>query len=99
MLLPRYSLRTILLGVTSCAVFFLVLGQAVQGRPWAIVVSVGVVSLAVTLLFHAALYLFSSAMARLVGVRQLSARTSRGGLQSAPDIQVPPTTSHSAEQN
>ena len=90
MLLPRFSLRTTLIGVSSCAVFFLVLGQAVQGSPWAIVISISVACLAVLLVFHALLYFVSATLARLVGAQQLPARTSRGGLQSNPDEQSPP---------
>ena len=57
MLLPRYSLRTWLMLVSSCAVFFLVLGQAYQRQPWAIVVTVAVITLA-TALFVPRDYLF-----------------------------------------
>jgi len=81
MLLPRFSLRTILVGLTPCAIFSLALGQAVQGEPWAIVVSVAVASLLLLLVFHGLLYLLSAALARLVGTQALSARTSRGGVQ------------------
>ena len=95
MLLPRYSLRTSLLGLTTCAVFSLVLGQAVQGRPWAIVVAVAVASLLLLLLFHALLYLISAALSRLVGEQQLDARTSRGGVQSYSDPQSPPSPDRS----
>ena len=82
MLLPRYSLRTILLALTAGAVFSLALGQAVQGRAWAIVVSISVASSLLLLIFHALLYLFCSGLSRLFGTQTLSARTSRGGVQS-----------------
>lgn len=82
MLLPRYSLRTTLIAITCCAFFFVVLGQAVHGEPWAIVVSVAAVSLFAALLVHALLYLVTSALSRLVGSQQLPAHTSRGGVQS-----------------
>ncbi len=85
MLLPRYSLRTTLLVTTVCALFFVVLGQAVHGRPWAIVVSVAVVSLLVTLLVHALLYFITTVLSRLVGSQPLPAHTSRGGVQSTVD--------------
>lgn len=90
MLFPRYSLRTTLIAVSTCAVFFLVLGQAVRGEPWAIVVSVAVVSLAITLLVHAALYIVAASLTRLIAAEQTPARTSRGGLQSTPDEQSAP---------
>ncbi len=90
MLLPRYSLRTTLLVTTVCAIFFVILGQAVQGRPWAVVVSVSVVSLLVLLLFHALLYLITSRFTRLFGGKQLPALTSQGGVQSTLDQPAAP---------
>jgi len=90
MLLPRYSLRTTLYGITGCAVFFPILGQAVRGRPWAIVISVAVASLLMLLLFHALLYVLSAGLARLVGSEYTPARTSRGGVQLSSVEQKPP---------
>jgi len=90
MLLPRYSLRTTLLGTTGFAVFFLVVGQAVRGRPWAIVISVAVASLVLIFAFHAMLFILSTIFARLVGTQQLPARTFQGGVQSSSDQQSPP---------
>jgi len=81
MLIPRYSLKTSLIGITACAVFFLVVGKAFQGRSWAIVATVAVISLLVTLLFHAVLFLVSTLLSRFVGTQQLPARTSQGGVQ------------------
>lgn len=90
MLIPRFSLRTTLILISGCAIFFLVLGQAVQGSAWAIVVSMAVISLIVTLLFHATLFFVSTALARLVGTEQMPARTSSGGVQLTPDQKAPP---------
>ena len=90
MLLPRYSLRTTLIAVTACAVFSLVVGQAVRGQMWAVVIAVGVASILVTLIVHALLFLMTAGLTRLVGSQQLPARTSRGGVQSTPDQQSPP---------
>ncbi len=90
MLLPRYSLRTTLIATTGCVFFFVVLGQAVHGQPWAIVVSVAGLSLLAALVIHALLFLITIAMSRLVGSDQLSAHTSRGGLQSNLDQPLPP---------
>lgn len=92
MLLPRYSLRTWLMLVSSCAVFFLVLGQAYQRQPWAIVVTVAVITLATALLFHAITYLICAAFSRIISSQQTPARTSRGGIQSTPDQQAPPSS-------
>lgn len=92
MLLPRYSLRTWLTLVSSCAVFFLILGQAYQQQPWAIVVTVAVVTLVVTLFFHGLTYLICAAFGRIITAQQSPARTSRGGVQSTPDQQAPPSS-------
>ncbi len=96
MLLPRYSLRTTLIATTVCALFFVVLGQAVHGQPWAIVISVAVLALVVTLLIHALLFLITTVLARLVGTQTLPAHTSRGGVQSPLDQPSPPILSDAA---
>jgi hypothetical protein len=88
MLLPRYSLRTVLWGITCCAVFFLIVGQAWRGRGWAIVISVSLASLVVTLIFHAFCFGLISALSQLVGTQLLPARTSRGGLQAEVEPEV-----------
>ena len=77
--------------VSACAVFFLVLGQAVRGEPWAIVVSTAAISLLVLLLFHAAVYLATLTVASWITAKQSPARTSRGGVQTTPTQQTPPT--------
>lgn len=97
MLIPQFSLRTSLWLISGCAVFFLTLGYATQGHGWAIVVSVAVVSLIVVLLFHAGLFVASSAVARMVGTEQLPARTSRGGVQFTPDEQAAPSVEESSQ--
>ncbi len=53
MLLPRFTLRTILAVTTACALLFLLLGTAYRGETWAWAGSIGVLSLAVTALVHA----------------------------------------------
>lgn len=68
MLVPRYNLRTILAVMTGCAVLFVVMGMAVGGQSWAWGLVIGVLSLAVTALVHAAwfgiVWLFSRLEAR-----------------------------------
>ncbi len=99
MLLPRYSIRTTLIATTCCAVFFLVLGQAMRERPWAIVISVAISSLLATLIVHAMLFLTTAAMTRLVGSRQQPAHTSRGGVQTTLDQTLPPPTDNSTSND
>ena len=54
MLLPRFTLRTFLVLVSLSAILFLVVGMAYRGEQWAWGVTIGVVSLAITSLVHAA---------------------------------------------
>jgi hypothetical protein len=53
MLIPRFSLRLLLVLTTVSAVFFFVVAHAVDGHFWAIGVSVAGASLLLTLLVHA----------------------------------------------
>jgi hypothetical protein len=54
MLAPRFTIRTLLIVLTLGAVVFLVAGMAVRGHLWAWGATIGVLSLAVTLIVHAA---------------------------------------------
>ncbi|MCA9232961.1 MAG: hypothetical protein KDA57_20110 [Planctomycetales bacterium] len=85
MLIPRFSLRTTLLLLTVCAVFFLVMGRAYQGDYWAVVITVAVLSILATLAVHAMFYLLVLALGKLVGAKIAPARTSQGGMQSSAD--------------
>ena len=92
MLIPQFSLRTTLKVLTACAVLFLIAGQAVQGHAWAVGVTVAVLSVLGTLVVHAVFYGLTAWLSRLIGVQQLPARTSQGGLQLSPDLRQPPAT-------
>ncbi len=96
MLIPSFSLRSTLLGTAVCAVFCLVLSQAVGGHLWAIVIAAAVLSLLVTLLFYGMTYVATTVLTRLIGIQQTPALTSRGGLQTTPDQQVPPPSGDSS---
>jgi len=76
--------------VTVSAVFFVIVGYAIRGNAWAIVITVAVVSLFVTLAVHAVFYGLVSAFGKIVGAKISPARTSQGGMQSSTDDQVPP---------
>jgi len=54
MLLPRFTIRALIGLVTICALIFVIAGMAVRGQPWAWGVTIGLASLAFTLLVHAA---------------------------------------------
>jgi hypothetical protein len=54
MLLPRFTIRALLVILTICAFVFVVAGMAVRGQHWAWGITIGIVSFAFTLLVHAA---------------------------------------------
>jgi len=81
MILPRFSIRTAMIGLTIAAMFFVVVGDAVRGKAWAVAISVGIASLLVTLLFHVLLYTLSAVSAKMLGSKTLAVRTSQGALQ------------------
>jgi hypothetical protein len=56
MLLPRFNLRTILAVTTAAAVFFLLVGTGIRGQAWAWGAAIGILSLGVTALVHAACF-------------------------------------------
>ena len=90
MLFPSYSLRTVLLGITGSAVFFLIAAQALLGHAWAIVITAGGIGLIATLFFHAAMNVLTSLLSKIVGTQETPAMTSQGGLQASSDLQSPP---------
>jgi hypothetical protein len=92
MLLPRFSLRTMLLIAGAVAVASVFAGQAAGGRIWAMGLTVGLVSIALALLVQAAFFAIGSAAARWLGPQDIVARTGRGGVErtSAADVIAPP---------
>ena len=54
MLLPRFTIRTLLVMLTVSAVAFVILGMAYRGQNWAWGISIGLASLLVTAIVHAA---------------------------------------------
>jgi hypothetical protein len=78
MLAPRFSIRTLLAIVTGGAVVFLVAGMAVRGEIWAWGVTIGVFSLLLTMLIHAAWFGVAWLFAQLPG----SQRAGRDELRS-----------------
>ena len=99
MLIPQFSLRTILQVITVCALLFLVAGQALEGKAWAVAVTVAVLSVLATLAVHGCFFGLTAGLTRIIGARQSPARTSQGGLQFSSDLQVPPPHPVSFEPN
>jgi len=54
MLVPRFSIRTLLIVLTIAAMAAVVAGTAVRGQNWAWGVTIGLASLGLTALVHAA---------------------------------------------
>ncbi len=88
MLLPRFSLKTILTLLSVSTVIFVVAGQAFQGKAWAAGVTIAVASIPVCLFVHAVFYGIIGLLARVISPQQVPALTSQGGIQRSPDEQV-----------
>lgn len=54
MLVPRFTIRALLVLLTVSAVAFVIVGMAFRGQNWAWGVSIGLLSLLLTALVHAA---------------------------------------------
>jgi hypothetical protein len=80
MLLPRFSLRAMLLILSAAALVFLITSMGIVGRAWAAGLAMAVVSVVFTLLVHMLLYGLVSMLAQLLGAQEVVARTSRGGV-------------------
>ncbi len=81
MLLPRFSLRTMLLVAAGVAVASVFAGQAVGGRMWAVGLMIGLASIVAALVVQAAFFAVGSLAARWLGPQEIVARTSRGGIE------------------
>jgi hypothetical protein len=53
-LVPRFTIRTLLAMITLCAIVFVMIGTATRGQYWAWGVTIGLVSVIITALAHAA---------------------------------------------
>jgi threonine/homoserine/homoserine lactone efflux protein len=63
MLIPRFTIRWLLALMTVSSVFFLVVSLAVQGKTWAIALSVSVASLGVAFTMYAVFFGMAYVMA------------------------------------
>jgi hypothetical protein len=53
-LVPRFTIRTLLIILTVCAVIFVMIGTATRGQYWAWGVTIGILSVIIVALTHAA---------------------------------------------
>jgi hypothetical protein len=65
MLIPRYSLRTVLMMTAGAALFFLIAGLAYRGHDWAERIVVATAIFALVMLVHAGLYAIVWAISQL----------------------------------
>jgi hypothetical protein len=70
MLLPRFTTRALLLLLTICAFVFVIAGMAIRGQHWAWGITIGILSLAFTLLVHAAWFSAVSMLGRMQSRKQ-----------------------------
>ena len=74
-----------------CALVFVIAGQALEGQAWAVVVTVGILSVLAVLAVHGCYFALTAGLSRVIGVQQSPARTSQGGLQLGSDVQFDPS--------
>ena len=77
MLFPRFTLRTILAVMLASAVLFLLVGTGYRGQQWAWGAAIGILSLGVTALVHAACFGIVWCFAHLSTARSNSPRTNQ----------------------
>ncbi len=80
MLLPRFTLRTILAITTAAAVFFLLVGTGFRGQAWAWGAAIGILSLGVAALVHAACFGIVWCFARLSAAGSSDSRRDQLGM-------------------
>jgi hypothetical protein len=91
MLIPRFSLRWLLVLTTVCAVFFLIMRWANQGSHWAVGIVTGVTALALAVLVHAAIFALAFVLSWLIGlVRPSSPGRSPFATDALPPQVIPP---------
>ena len=92
MLIPRFTIRWLLLLTTLSGVFFLTVSLAVQGKTWAIALSLAVGSVVVAFLLYAAFFGFAFILASMLGgFRQVPGTGSPFATGAPPPQIVPPS--------
>jgi hypothetical protein len=72
MLVPRFTIRALLVLITLCAFAFVIAGFAIRGEHWALAVTIGLASALFTLLIHAAWFGAIWWLSRLTSKKQPS---------------------------
>jgi len=76
MLIPRFTIRWLLLLTTVCSFFFFVLACAVRGSGWAGAISIAVAGLVVAFILYGAFFGFAFVLTSLFG--QIRSRPTGG---------------------
>jgi hypothetical protein len=94
MLIPRFSLRFLLLLMTACGVFFFVVTLAAQGSQWATAASVAVGGLLLSMLVQASTFGVAWAFTSFFGVfrREESATSPFASSKPPPQVIEPQMT-------
>ena len=94
MLIPRFSLRFLLMLTTVCAVFFFILTLAIQGSQWATAVSVAMAALLLSMLVQASTFGVAWAFTSLFGLFRApeSATSPFASSRPPPHVVTPPTS-------
>lgn len=95
MLIPRFTIRWLLALTTVCAGLSLVLSYAVQGKAWAIALSLGMGLIPLAFLLYALTFLFAwlcSQLSQALGGRGHIARGSSPFATAGPPRQIVPPT-------
>jgi len=74
MILPRFTIRAILVAMTICAVLFVMVGTATRGQNGAWGVAIGAVGLVATLLVHTACFVMVWVFGRMTSPEPPAAR-------------------------
>ena len=91
MLIPRFSLRWLLLLTTVCAVFSLIIRFAVQRQHWAVAIVTSVATLVCAMLVYAGLFSLAFLLFQLYRfIRPLSTPTSPFAADTLPPQIIPP---------
>ena len=90
MIVPRFTVRSLLLLMTVCSVFFLVLATAIRGQLWAIAVSAAVGSAVLAFLCYGAFFGVAYLLASVFGLVRRETHAGTPFATAAPPPQLIP---------
>lgn len=90
MLIPRFTIRGLLLLTTVCGVFFAVLTAALRGQIWAAAVSIAVAAVALAFIVYGLLFLWAYVWAGIFGLGRSQSRGASPFASAGPPPQLIP---------